>query len=726
VGIEPVAIHRAEDRRTFYLIVAQLILAGACRQAEVIRAFGVSKNSVLRAIKRYREQGAKGLFQPRATRRSGTVLTEAVLNEAQRRLDEGVARREVARELAVPYDTFRKALGDGRLLERAPMPALDKSARSVEDATAAEGLGTGCRRVVERVMAAFGKSPGAAAEFEAAHDLPQGGVLCAVPALLANGLLTRAEEFLGKLRGYYRATPVLLLLAFMALCRIRAVERLRREAPGDFGRLVGLDRIPEVRCLRNKLDELSQGQGAELWSAELSRQWMSAEPEAVGSLYIDGHVRVYHGSKTKLPRKYVSRERLCLRGTSDYWVNDAKGRPFFVIERVVDSGLLEVLRTDIVPRLLRDVPGQPSEEELAIHPWHCRFTLVFDREGYSPAFFKELWENYRIACITYHKHPQDLWREDEFVEQAVTLASGESVTLRLAERGSYLGEEAKGLWVREVRKLTESGHQVSLIGTAFEGSDATFAGRLFSRWCQENFFRYMMEHFALDLLAEYGTEPMPGTTHVVNPLWRERTREKQSLRSKLTYRQARFAELTLNPKDETETKAYERWTQQKAALLEELQSYTNRFQAVKKELSAIPKHIAWEDLPEPERFQRLAPGRKRLLDTVRLIAYRAETAMVPLLLSDTVDSPAARTLLQTLFATEADLVPNSEEGILHVRIHQSSSPADDRRLQGLFDQLNATETVYPGTQLRLVFHLLRPPTPLLKNDPPGANPISQR
>jgi len=64
----------------------------------------------------------------------------------------------------------------------------------------------------------------------------------------------------------------------------------------------------------------------------------------VGTLYVDGHVRVYHSAKTKLPRKYVSRQRLCLRGTTDYWVNDAKGRPFFVIDKVVDSGLLAALR----------------------------------------------------------------------------------------------------------------------------------------------------------------------------------------------------------------------------------------------------------------------------------------------------------------------------------------------------------------------------------------------
>ena len=77
---------------------------------------------------------------------------------------------------------------------------------------------------------------------------------------------------------------------------------------------------------------------------------MEAAPEAVGTLYVDGHVRVYHGSQTALPRRYVPRQRLCLRGTTDYWVNDALGRPFFVVEKVADPGLLEMLRTDIVPR----------------------------------------------------------------------------------------------------------------------------------------------------------------------------------------------------------------------------------------------------------------------------------------------------------------------------------------------------------------------------------------
>jgi hypothetical protein len=244
------------------------------------------------------------------------------------------------------------------------------------------------------------------------------------------------REHLGKVKGYYGVTHILLLLAFMALCRIKTTEQLRGKAPGELGRLIGLDRVPEVRCLRKKLDQMAASGAAEKWLAALSRQWMEAKPDVVGTLYVDGHVRVYHGSKTKLPRKYVSRQRLCLRGTTDYWVNDCEGLPYFVIDKVVDSGLIDALREDIVPRLLKDVPGQPTAAQFAEDPWRCRFTLIFDREGYSPAFFKEMWETHRIACITYHKHPHGTWAAEEFSDHQRNLPNGESVTLRLAERGS--------------------------------------------------------------------------------------------------------------------------------------------------------------------------------------------------------------------------------------------------------------------------------------------------
>ena len=415
------------------------------------------------------------------------MFSADVLDQAQRLLDQGYSRSDAAEALGVKYDTFRKAINDGRLVESSQdQAAISKSSRSMIDAAAADEMGVACTRVGERVLASLGKLVGATVSFETCLDVPKAGVLCALPALVANGLLHGVKQLLGNLTGYYTTFQVLILLALMALCRIKTTEKLRGHAPGEFGKLLGLDRAPEVRCLRNKMDELSAEDGAERWAAHLGQYWMEQEPESVGALYVDGHVRVYHGHLTQLPRRYVSRQRLCLRGITDYWVNDAIGRPFFVIEKEIDPGLLKTLRRDIVPRLLEQVPDQPTDQQLDQDPCLCRFVLVFDREGYSPSFFHEMWSKHRIGCLTYHKHPGEAWPSQWFSEHEVTMPSGELITMMLCEMGSHVGSGKEAIWMREVRKLTASGHQTSLISTAFELAHTQLAARMFSRWCQEN------------------------------------------------------------------------------------------------------------------------------------------------------------------------------------------------------------------------------------------------
>src|SRR2546427_541251 len=156
--------------------------------------------------------------------------------------------------------------------------------------------------------------------------------------------------------------------------RVGSLEALRYEPPGEWGKLLGLDRIPEVRTLRDKLEQLCQPEGrAQQWSQTLSKEWMEGSGETVGTAYVDGHVRVYHGKLTQLPRRYVARERLCLRGTTDYWVNAMDGQPFFAVTQAVDPGILSVLRQSIIPRLKSELPRQPSASELEADPELSRF-----------------------------------------------------------------------------------------------------------------------------------------------------------------------------------------------------------------------------------------------------------------------------------------------------------------------------------------------------------------
>jgi transposase len=715
--VQPVFRHAENDRRSFQMFTAQLVCQGVCRLVDIVRAFGVSKNSVIRSVNTYRAGGVNAFYSPRATR-GASVMTPEVTAQAQQLLGAAWSPREVAEQLGLKVDTLRKAIQQGRLTkplpfqpagsapEKAPDPqvpiASDKSTRAVEDAAAE--MGTACTRPDERVLAAFGFLDGASTRFETCRDVSFGGVLCALPALEANGLFRHIHDCLVKLRGYYSTLHVIILLAHMALCRIKAVEQLQYQPPGELGKLLGLDRVPEVRCLRHKLAALSIDDGPQKWAGLLSRDWLEAAPELAGALYVDGHVRLYHGSQTALPKRYVSRQRLCLRGTTDYWVNDILGQPFFAVERAVDHGLLEVLKSDIVPRLLKEVPNQPTEAELEADRYRARFVILFDREAYSPEFFKDMWQTHRIACITYHKYPKGDWPAAEFAEVETTLPNGEPVKLKLAERGTWLGDRKSGLWVRETRKLTTSGHQVSLISTAYGESSRQNAVQLFSRWSQENFFRYMTQHFAIDLLNEYGTEEIPETKRpVVNPKSRELNRGKRAVKSKLTHRQARFAALTLHP--ETDEAAQVKWEKRKAELMEEIEQFEGELAKIDEELKTTPSHLAWGELPETEKFQRLAPSRKQLVDTVKMIAYRAETALASIVREELVRTHDARSLLRDLFRSEADLLPDLEQGVLRVQVHPMSNPRSNRAIAHLLENLNAAESNYPGTNLRLVYSI---------------------
>ncbi len=188
------------------------------------------------------------------------------------------------------------------------------------------------------------------------------------------------------------------------------------------------------------------------------------------------------------------------------------GQPFFMINKAVDPGLLTVLEQKILLWLEMDVPDQPGlfdQEDLV-----PRFSLIFDREGYSPDFFARMREKH-VVCLTYHKYPDANWPESEFREYDVKLISGHEVTMRLAERGAMLGGK---IWVREIRKLRETGHQTSIISTDYLRNLTKTAAIMFARWSQENFFKYMRENYSIDALVDYSTYNIPESTKVVCPL----------------------------------------------------------------------------------------------------------------------------------------------------------------------------------------------------------------
>ena len=568
-------------------------------------------------------------------------------------------------------------------------------------------LGVGATDLAGRLAASLGGAGSVDSHFEGCGDVPRAGVLLALPALLASGLWQHTEKHFQLPQGYYQLVHVFLLLAFLALARIKSIEGLRYCAPGEWGKVLGLDRVPEVRTLREKLRRLSREESVAEWAAVLSRDWMAEDPESAGTLYVDGHVRVYHGAQTRLPRHYVSRQRLCLRATTDYWVNAADGQPFFVVHRPVDPGLLKVLEEEIIPRLEREVPNQPTAEQLAADPDLDKFTVVHDREGFSPGAIARL-KARRIAILTYHKYPGADWPEAEFQVHKVKLIHGQEEELKLAERRVKL---SNGLVVREIRHLDPSGHQTAILTTSERLSMAQVAAAMFARWSQENFLRYMRQHYALDALVNYAVEPLPETTSVVNPVWRNLDREIRTLHGQLTPKLARFGAMNLSVPIEPEL--VEAFLKKKGTLQQEITALQEKLTPLKDQRKTTDHHVPLGQLPKEEQFARLSSASKDLVDTIKLIAYRAETAMAAVVREALPKGRQGeeRRLLQSLYASEADLVPDESAGTLTVRLPYPANAVLGQAVHQLCAELTATETIFPTTKLRLVYELVATQNP---------------
>jgi hypothetical protein len=335
-------------------------------------------------------------------------------------------------------------------------------------------------------------------------------------------------------------------------------------------------------------------------------------------------------------------------------------------------------------------------------PLLVRFAIIFDREGYSPELFERLWQLFRVAVITYRKFTkkEDNWSSEEFTLQTVKLVNGEEVPLWLAERGVRL---SNGLWVREIRQRdAQTEHQTAILTTDLRRALEAVAAAMFARWCQENFFRYMSEHYGLNRLIEYGTEPVPDTTLVSNPALKHNDQEVRRERAQVRKELAQFE--ALRAPDQPEALAA--FELQKGQWLERIQQGQQRLKLLKAQRKALPKRIKFKDLPENERFPQLRIAKKQFVDTIKLVAYRAETALVHIAREKLERRDDARSLIRQVLTSTVDLCPDPANQVLKVRLHPLTSAAHNEVLSHLCTELTDTETAYPGTQLRMTFQLI--------------------
>ena len=745
-NLEPFDCHPADDRRAMLLRVARLHVVSGVRQADIMCAFDISRPTVARAVKRYRERGEDAFFEPRRGR-GRTVVDAEMADKAAKLLASGISGSACARQLGIPVSTFHEnrhagvfaapaaalaAVADAPQAAAAtdhpanadapqaaaatdhpanashtdPAAATDRATRDARDKQAP--MGRAARDVEGRMLASAGLMTEADPVFAApAHAVAHGGVLAALPMLLRAGLLGAANRLFRLPDGFYGLTTILLFVAFMTLARVRNPESLRYQAPGEWGAILGLDRCPETKTLRRKIRLLTSAEHTVRdWQSALARTWATEHDDDWATLAVDGHVKVYTGRKGRLPKHFVARQKLCLPASVSYWINALGGMPLLCLHKALDPKLIKALEQDVVPHLQQlGVVPEAAPDLTKPDAGVPALTLVFDREGWSPDLFKRLARR-GIACITWHKNFKgEDWPQQDFRTLEVPIhgpAGTSATTVDLAEQPIVL---RNGLTVRQIRRRLANGRQVPVITTHPQMPLVQVAGAMFSRWSQENFFKYMREQFNLDSLPSHDLAPLDPDAQVVNPVRRALEKTIRRLRSRLATARNRLAEALQEHHRDTATR-----------LEADANSLAAELDQLKQQRADSPTHVRAGDLPEQDKLDALPVGGRLFLDVVRMIAYRAETRMMVPVITTQGKKPNARRLLRALLTSDANIIPQPAKGILRIQLLGLGSDACDRMLAPLVEELNATRTIYPGTDLTLVYELAGDPPPAVSPD----------
>jgi transposase len=748
----PVHHYSARDAVAEAYAMVFLVDAGYATQREVAVAFGCSERTLRRHQQRYHNGGMAAL----ATRSGWRPGRRRVPTKRLRIIEDlkaaGMSNREIAARLGVTEKAIRKAVGpsEQRIRQEAlpldsaqnsgstarAIPAVEPAAEQAAEQRAATPSPMGqvsflpspqekaspaaapssavsaepepavmsldrdpTNRVWDRLLACCGLLEDAAPIFSNGRAVPGAAVLCALPVLVANGIFRIAHKVYGEIGpAFYGLRTTLLTLLLMALWRIQRPEALKEHDPQTLGRVLGLDRAPEIKTVRRKLTRLASHHKAEQLGAELARLRVEQRGQLLGFLYVDGHVRAYHGQRN-IPKAHVTRLRLSMPATTDYWVNDQAGDPLFVITAAANAGLVKML-----PEVLNEVRKLVRDR---------RVTVVFDRGGWSPKLFQKLLEaNFDI--LTYRKGKSRRIAAQRFVMRR-TQIDGRTVEYRLHDQAVRL---LKGkLRLRQVTRLSDNGHQTQVITSRWDLADIEVAYRMFERWRQENFFKYLREEFLLDALADYQVEPDDPTRTVPNP-------ERRALDKDIRCAQAEVAELEWaygvaavdNPEGRRPTMrgfkiAHGQLGKQLRAARERLTELLNRRRG-------LPPRVEVGDI-SAGAVVKLATERKHLTNLIKMVAYQTESDLLALIRPHYARSDdEGRTLLHELFHAAADIDVTETE--LRVTICPLSSPHRTAAVQALCETLTQGDTIFPGSRLAMGFAVH--PRPQVGMGFPGPRP----
>lgn len=690
----------AGDEAGRRLAAVQLVRTRAARVVDVAAGFGVDTDTVARWAKAFRTEGVAGVLPGKTGPKGPHKMSEVVVAEVRDRRARGESLRAIAAAVGISTASVRRAVLPAGVEVTA---VAESSAVEVSGAVVDEPAGepvlpvlpTPAARVGERGLARAGLLDQARPVFHPAGRVPLAGLFLALPALEATGLLGCATEvYQGLPGGFYGLDALLVEGVLRCLVGEPRAEGATRIDPYALGRVLGLDRAPEVKTIRRKINWLAgQGKADQLLAAmarhQLARHHDDSQAGVV--LYVDGHVRAYQGTR-KIAKTHATRLRFPAPATVETWVSDGRGDPVLVVMAEPAASLAGELRR-LLPTL-RDTVGDDR-----------RVLVGFDRGGWSPALFQHLYDH-GFDPLTWRKQPAPDINPDLFTTVTFTDDTGQAHTWQAADTlvDVPVDDHGSTFTMRQITRLhdTKNGpRQAHILTTRTDLPVGDVLYRMGSRWRQENYFRYARMHFALDSHDSYTAGSDDPTRLVPNPAKKTSRDAVNTARARLdrvqaatdaallAWRTPKPGESTLVLSNEDHNRITTPWRDAERAL--DRAHHTN---------ASTPPRLPLSEV-NPDQ-QVLDTETKLVTHAIRIAAFNTITTLARDLRvhSSFARTPdKAHTLIRQALTLSGDIIPSHDT--LTIRLDPLPTQRATTAIGHLCEHLTATHTRYPGTNLTL-------------------------
>jgi hypothetical protein len=706
------------------LAAVQLVANKAARVGDVAAAFGVDAATLWRWGQHLSATGVSGLVPDKRGPKGPSRLSPQVVADITARRAAGASFRKIATATGISYTSVR------RVCAPATGPA-DGSDHDVEhdtgrgsDATAATDdadpagdpdpvgaqlpvLPPPADRDAERAAARWGKLPHAEPVFAPAARVPLAGLLLAIPALEATGLLSCATTVFGSLRnGFYGLDTMLVEGVLRALAGEPRAEGATRIDPHALGRILGLDRGPEVKTIRANITALAgTGRAGELLAAMAAAHVArldKSNPDLLAVFYVDGHVRAYQGGR-KIAKTHLSRLKFPAPATVETWISDASGDPVLVVMADPGASLAMELR-----RLLPDLRRAVGDDR--------RVLVGFDRAGWSPALFEHM-DAQGFDVLTWRKGSAEDVDPTLFTDAAYTDETGRTRQWRVADTTVDLSiDDDQVFTMRQVSLLVAnnktgrgeqgqaSTRQIHILTTRGDLPVEQVIYRMGSRWRQENYFRYARMHFDLDSHDAYATTEDDPTRLVPNPA--KKKAHQQVLAARARYERALAATdaALLDAVSPPQGQAVLITNADHDRLTADLRAAESNLDTAQGAHRAVAARLP---LGQVNPGQQVLDTQTKLIShAIRIAAFNTATALARDVRVHTGYARAnheAHTLIRQALTGSGDIDPG--DGVLTVRLDPLPTQRATTAIAELCEHLTATHTRYPGTNLTLRYEI---------------------